>query len=70
MINPGMTFPMKKRINTELLVDRMAALSIVNGRIKNVARVVKHWMGYTPSAKDAGMRCKAQACFHMTFTGM
>jgi len=40
--SPVMTFPIKKRINTELFIDRMAALYVVDGRIKNVVRAVNH----------------------------
>jgi len=38
--NPVMTFPTKKKFNTELFIERMVALNKVNGRIKNVVRVV------------------------------
>jgi len=43
--NPVTTFPIKKRSNTDLFIDKMAALYIVDGRIKNehVVRVVNHW---------------------------
>jgi len=41
--NQVMEFPIKKRNNTELLNDKMVALYIVNGRIKNMVRVVNHW---------------------------
>jgi len=34
------TFPIKKGINTELFIDRTAALFIVNGRIKKTVRAV------------------------------
>jgi len=33
--NPSKTFAIKKRINTELFTDRMAALYIADGRIKD-----------------------------------
>jgi len=44
MQNPWTTFPIKKRINTDLFIDRMAALYKVDGRIRgeNVTRVVNH----------------------------
>jgi len=43
--NPEMTFPIKKRVNTELFIGKTAALYIANGRIKdeNVVRVVNHF---------------------------
>jgi len=40
--NPVMTFPIKKRINNELFIDRTAAIYNLNGRIKNVVREVNH----------------------------
>jgi len=64
--NSMMTFPIKKRINTELFIDRTAVLYIMEGRIKdeNVVREVNHWHRLIPrssiqcgkSAKDAGLR--------------
>jgi len=33
--NPVMTFPIKKRINTELFIDKSAALFMLNGECKN-----------------------------------
>jgi len=72
-----MTFPIKKRINTELFIDRTAALYIVNGRIRNIERVFKHWYWprlirrlSIPYAKDVGMRNQTAAFFGMTFMGM
>jgi len=41
--NPVMPFPIEKRINTELYIDKMAALYIVDGQIKNVVRMVNQW---------------------------
>jgi len=43
--NPVMTFPIKKRVKTELIGDRTAALYIVYDQIKNATRVVKHGSG-------------------------
>jgi len=41
--NPEMkTFPIKKRINTKLFIERMAALFLQNGMINNTVRVVNH----------------------------
>jgi len=40
-----MAFPIKKRINTDLFIDKMAAPYIVAGQIKDehVAKVTNHW---------------------------
>jgi len=43
--NSVMIFPIKKRINTELFMDKMAALFMADGQIKDelIVRVVNHW---------------------------
>jgi len=48
----------KKRIDTELFIDRTAALYKVDGQIKHVVRVVNHWYWLIhgliiPNAKSA-----------------
>jgi len=41
-----MTLPIKKSINTEVIIDRTAALYVVEGRLKNMERVVNqlYWL--------------------------
>jgi len=63
-------------INKRRFIDRTAAFYIVNGRIKNVVRVVAtmdtawsaDWVyRMTKVPKDAGMRNQVTACFRNNF---
>jgi len=72
--NLVMNFPIKKRINTSLFIDGMAALFILNV-LKNMVRVVNHWYWLICGscvlyAKDAEMRNQPAACFKMALTRM
>jgi len=76
-----MTFPIKKGINTELVMERTSALYIVDGQIKDayVVRVVDNWYWlisrsrilYAKSTKRYGnMRHQAAARFDVSLMGM
>jgi len=49
LANPKVTFPIKKRINTELFIDGKHELYIHKRWIKNpdlLKRVKKYWLGH------------------------
>jgi len=54
MQNPVITFPIKERINTELFIDKTAALYIVDGRIKEGVNHC-YWLSGGLSKLYAGM---------------
>jgi len=72
-----MTFPIKKRIDTELYIDRTIGLYIVKPRIRvmtdegnqPVARAGLR-VTFTLRWKDAEMRDRVAACLEMSFMGM
>jgi len=66
--NTVMTLPIDKRINNGLFIDRMAAIYIVDGQIKNVVRVVNDWCWLIRKSIIwyARMINQEAACFKMT----
>jgi len=75
-----MTFPIKKRINTELSIDKTTACYVGDDRIKdgtNWPVVQVDWGSCIPRtealvliSKGVEMRDQVQACLEMNFTGM
>jgi len=74
--NPVMTFPMKKSINTELLIDKTVALYIEDGQIKDGtwgwSTIDTGWSADQAygAIKDVGMKDQGWSCLKMSLTDM